>query len=127
LYTPVSSFRQCEAWELQSSDLATHHCPEVRIGEIGLPAGYLFVDLEEKRDVIEYPIVDDIDLNGWDIRKALRLFSKSNPGFVEWIQSPLVYLEHGSRANRVVRKASSTTEAWRRPTIAVIQEQSRCR
>jgi uncharacterized protein len=62
---------------------------------------YLSVDLEEKRDVIEYPIVDDIDLNGWDIRKALRLFSKSNPAFVEWIQSPLVYIEHGSFANRV--------------------------
>lgn len=62
---------------------------------------YLSVDLEEKRDVIEYPIVDDIDLNGWDLRKALRLFSKSNPAFVEWIQSPLVYLEQGSFANRV--------------------------
>jgi predicted nucleotidyltransferase len=62
---------------------------------------YLSVDLEDKRDVIEYPIVDEIDLNGWDIRKALRLFSKSNPAFVEWIQSPLVYVEHGSFANRV--------------------------
>lgn len=33
---------------------------------------YLSVDLEDRRDVIEYPIVDDIDLNGWDIRKALK-------------------------------------------------------
>ncbi len=48
---------------------------------------YLSIDSEEKRDVIEYPVVDDIDLNGWDIRKALRLFRKSNPAFVEWIQS----------------------------------------
>lgn len=40
---------------------------------------YLAVDLEEKRDVIEYKIVDDIDLNGWDIRKVLRLFLRSNP------------------------------------------------
>lgn len=47
--------------------------------------------LEEKRDDIEYPIVDDIDINGWDLRKALRLFWKSNPAFVEWIQSPIVY------------------------------------
>ena len=29
------------------------------------PDWYLSVDLEDKRDVIEYPIVDDIDLNGW--------------------------------------------------------------
>ena len=57
---------------------------------------YLAVDLEEKRDVIEYPIVDEIDLNGWDIRKALRLYWKSNPAFVEWIQSPMTYINSGS-------------------------------
>jgi uncharacterized protein len=62
---------------------------------------YLSVDLEEKPDVIEYPIVDDIDLNGWDLRKALRLFGKSNPAFVEWIQSPIVYLEQGAFAAQV--------------------------
>lgn len=65
------------------------------------PDWYLSVDLEEKGDVIEYPIVDDIDLNGWDVRKALRLFARSNPAFVEWIQSPIVYLERGSFAGRV--------------------------
>ncbi len=56
---------------------------------------YLSVDLGDKRDVIEYPIVDDIDLNGWDVRKALQLFHRSNPAFVEWIQSPLIYVESG--------------------------------
>ena len=56
---------------------------------------YLAVDLEERRDVIEYPIVDDIDLNGWDLRKALRLFWKTNPAFIEWIQSPISYIESG--------------------------------
>ncbi|MCV6637779.1 nucleotidyltransferase domain-containing protein [Candidatus Albibeggiatoa sp. nov. NOAA] len=56
---------------------------------------YVAVDFEEKRDVIEYPIVDEIDLNGWDVRKALRLFWKSNPTFVEWIQSPIIYMESG--------------------------------
>jgi uncharacterized protein len=59
---------------------------------------YQAVDLEEKRDVIEYPIVDDIDLNGWDVRKALRLFWKSNPALVEWLQSPIVYIENGGFA-----------------------------
>jgi predicted nucleotidyltransferase len=56
---------------------------------------YVSVGLEEQRDVIEYPIVDDIDINGWDLRKALRLFAKSNPAFVEWIQSPIIYSETG--------------------------------
>ncbi|MDC8760949.1 nucleotidyltransferase domain-containing protein [Janthinobacterium fluminis] len=56
---------------------------------------YLAVDLESRRDVIEYPIVDDIDLNGWDVRKALMLFSSSNPAFVEWVQSPIQYMSNG--------------------------------
>jgi predicted nucleotidyltransferase len=64
------------------------------------PDWYLSVSLEEQRDVIEYPIVDDIDLNGWDVRKALRLFSKSNPAFVEWIQSPIVYAQRGEFTER---------------------------
>lgn len=61
---------------------------------------YLTIDIEDKRDVIEYPIVDEIDINGWDIRKALKLFWKSNPAFIEWLQSPIVYLDDGFfRAN----------------------------
>ena len=54
---------------------------------------YLSVDLEDRRDVIEYPIVDDIDINGWDLRKALKLFWKSNPAFIEWLQSPIIYVD----------------------------------
>ncbi len=59
---------------------------------------YVAVDLEKKRDVIEYEIIDEIDINGWDVRKALQLFSKSNPAFVEWIQSPIVYIDDGKFA-----------------------------
>ncbi|HMW18418.1 MAG TPA: nucleotidyltransferase domain-containing protein [Accumulibacter sp.] len=54
-----------------------------------------YLSIDEQRDVIEYPIVDELDLNGWELRKALRLFRSSNPAFVEWISSPIVYLEHG--------------------------------
>ncbi|GEA12067.1 nucleotidyltransferase domain-containing protein [Alteromonas sp. KUL49] len=61
---------------------------------------YLAVDVENKRDVIEYPIVDEIDINGWDIRKALKLFWKSNPAFVEWLQSPIVYVNEGIFAEK---------------------------
>lgn len=61
---------------------------------------YVAVDLEDQRDVIEYPIVDEIDINGWDLRKALKLFRKSNPAFVEWLQSPIVYLEKGDFASQ---------------------------
>lgn len=61
---------------------------------------YLAVNLEDKRDVIEYPIVDEIDINGWDIRKALKLFWKSNPAFIEWLQSPIVYIDDGVFAEK---------------------------
>lgn len=66
------------------------------------PDWYLAVTLEEQRDVIEYPIVDDMDINGWDLRKALRLFWKSNPGFIEWLQSPIVYQSAGSLRARAL-------------------------
>ncbi len=46
---------------------------------------------QPQRDVIELPIADDLDVSGWDLRKALRLVSKSNPTLLEWLQSPLVY------------------------------------
>lgn len=54
---------------------------------------YLSIDVEHQRDVIEYPIVDEIDINGWDIRKALQLLKKSNPSIVEWLHSPIVYID----------------------------------
>jgi uncharacterized protein len=68
---------------------------DARFIYVNRPEWYLSVELEEQRDVIEYPIVDEIDINGWDLRKALRLYWKSNPAFVEWIQSPIVYSEIG--------------------------------
>lgn len=56
---------------------------------------YLSVDLESRRDVIEYPIEDEIDINGWDIRKALQLFTSSNPTLIEWLHSPMRYRDDG--------------------------------
>lgn len=35
----------------------------------------------------------DLDLNGWDIRKLLRLMSNANSTPFEWLQSPIVYME----------------------------------
>ena len=39
---------------------------------------YLSFDVERQRDVIECPIEDDIDCSGWDLRKALHLFARTN-------------------------------------------------
>jgi len=51
-----------------------------------------YLALSAPRDVIERPIVDEIDLNGWDIRKALGLLLKSNAVLSEWIDSPIRYV-----------------------------------
>lgn len=69
---------------------------DVRFIYIHRPEWYLSIDLEHRRDVIEQPILDEIDLNGWDLRKALHLFAKTNPPLFEWLASPIVYRdEHG--------------------------------
>lgn len=52
-----------------------------------------YLSVEEGRDVIELPIDDLLDVNGWDLRKSLRLMKKSNPVLLEWLSSPIVYQE----------------------------------
>lgn len=42
---------------------------------------------------MRFPIVDDLDIGGWDLRKVLTLLYKSNVSPFEWIQSPVVYYE----------------------------------
>ena len=51
-----------------------------------------YLALKPVRDVVERPIVDEIDLNGWDIRKALGLLLKHNAVLSEWIESPIRYI-----------------------------------
>ena len=52
-----------------------------------------YLKLEKFRDVIEWKLDDVLDINGWDIRKALQLLHNSNPTVFEWCASPIVYLE----------------------------------
>ncbi len=51
-----------------------------------------YLSLMPGRDVIELPISDDLDVNGWDIRKALNLLMKPNPTLLEWLVSPVRYV-----------------------------------
>jgi uncharacterized protein len=66
---------------------------------------YLSFDIERRRDVIEYPITDEIDCGGWDVRKALYLFTRTNGALLEWLHSPIVYLEKGGLAEGLRRLA----------------------
>lgn len=52
-----------------------------------------YLTIHPHRDVIEQMLPGDLDLAGWDLPKALRLFQKSNPSLFEWLHSPIVYLE----------------------------------
>jgi uncharacterized protein len=60
-----------------------------------------YLSIDEKRDVIECPITGPLDINGWDLRKALRLLRKTNPPLLEWLGSPIIYLEKYTTAERM--------------------------
>jgi uncharacterized protein len=66
---------------------------------------YLSVDLEQRRDVIELPLEvgadGELDVNGWDLRKSLQLFYKTNPPLLEWLGSPIVYRQDYPTAARL--------------------------
>ena len=55
------------------------------------PAWYLALD--EGPDTLNFPVDDELDLAGWELRKALRLLRGSNASVFEWLQSPIVYHE----------------------------------
>ena len=50
-----------------------------------------YLRLDKTTDVIEWQLDDVLDINGWDIKKALTLLCKSNPTLFEWNGSPIVY------------------------------------
>ncbi len=50
-----------------------------------------YLSIRERRDVIEAELPGDLDMAGWDLRKALGLLAKSNPSLHEWLRSPIVY------------------------------------
>ena len=73
------------AWGFESPDSDF----DVRFIYVRKPEYYL--KLERTRDVIEGQLDETLDINGWDLQKALRLLRKSNPTLFEWASSPVVY------------------------------------
>jgi uncharacterized protein len=45
----------------------------------------------QQRDVIETPLESDLDVNGWELGKALKLLLKGNAVIIEWLRSPIIY------------------------------------
>jgi predicted nucleotidyltransferase len=87
------------AWGFPSTDSDY----DVRFIYVRRPEWYLSIDFEGQRDVIERPLAGEIDLSGWGLRKALKLFHKSNPPLLEWLQCPIIYREQFSIAERLRR------------------------
>lgn len=83
------------AWGFPSADSDY----DVRFIYLRSTAWYLSID--EGRDVIEMDVSNQLDLSGWDLKKALKLFRKSNPPLFEWLGSPIVYLEKYAVINKL--------------------------
>lgn len=92
LYAVESGSR---AWGFASADSDW----DVRFIYLRHPDWYL--SIQRRRDVLEYPTSGGLDVSGWDLRKALALFAKSNPPLLEWLRSPIVYREVFSAARRL--------------------------
>ena len=62
---------------------------DVRFIYVRQKADYL--SLNASRDVIEWQLDELLDINGWDLKKALIQFRRGNATLFEWSNSPVVY------------------------------------
>lgn len=79
------------AWGVASPDSDY----DVRFIYIRPTKDYLCV--RERKDIIEWQLDEVLDINGWDLKKALAQFHRGNATLFEWANSPVVY---------------KTTDAW---------------
>ncbi|RYE25920.1 MAG: nucleotidyltransferase domain-containing protein [Sphingobacteriales bacterium] len=90
LYAVESGSR---AWGFASTDSDW----DVRFIYVHHPDWYL--SIETHKDNIEFILPNDIDLSGWELKKTLNLFRKSNPPLLEWLRSPIVYKQQFDTAS----------------------------
>jgi predicted nucleotidyltransferase len=72
-----------------------------------------YLRVSAQRDVIEVPISGDLDINGWELRKALGLLKKGNATLIEWLDSPVVYRSDASFLSAMRDAARQTHRAER--------------
>ncbi len=73
------------AWGFPSPD-SDYDCRFVYVR-----AGDDYMALYPQRDLIETPMTGELDVNGWDLAKAIKLLVSGNAVIVEWLTSPIVY------------------------------------
>jgi hypothetical protein len=73
------------------------------------PEWYLSID-EGRRELIDLKVdSDNLDINGWDIVKALKMLRESNCSILEWLLSPCIYMKHDSFHTRAIELVSEFT------------------
>nr|WP_310617462.1 nucleotidyltransferase domain-containing protein [Pantoea cypripedii] len=72
---------------------------DVRFLYVHKPEWYLRV--ESPRDVIEKPIDAELDVCGWEWRKALGLLKRANPTLIDWLDSPIIYRQNDDVMARI--------------------------
>ena len=84
-----------------------------------------YLNILPKKDVIEYPITDEFDYSGWDLRKTMFLINKSNPVFFEWLKSPIVYFKNN--VNTFDPKKKPKQELLENGFISILENNENCR
>ena len=51
-----------------------------------------YLSLKKTEDYIDWELNDVLDINGWDLKKALQHFHRSNATMFEWCNSPGIIL-----------------------------------
>ncbi|MFC8680661.1 DNA polymerase beta superfamily protein [Microbacterium ureisolvens] len=69
-----------------------------------------YLTLWPERDVIETPLDETFDVNGWDLPKALTLIAKGNATVIEWLRSPIVYSGDAAFRDELLSFAAAVVE-----------------
>lgn len=62
-----------------------------------------YLQIAAMPDTLGLPANQMLDIGGWDLKKALQLFLKSNSPLYEWLQSPTVYRQSDVFAEEIKR------------------------
>lgn len=65
-----------------------------------------YLHLNPTKDTIEWQLDDVLDINGWDLSKALIQFKKGNATLFEWSNSPVIY-KYTETWNKIYNVAKS--------------------
>ncbi|WP_405372432.1 MULTISPECIES: DNA polymerase beta superfamily protein [unclassified Microbacterium] len=69
-----------------------------------------YLSLWPDRDVIETPLDEIFDVNGWDLAKTVRLLAKGNATAIEWLRSPIIYTGDADFRNGLLSLADAIAE-----------------